>query len=176
MSSPATDDSYLTRGRIRRPQENPATADAQKAQESNLDLLSISHRYVFDRIFKYAVQQLRPENLPIVDRLVLGDKCGLENWLLSAYGELLDRTQTMNEIEATALGTDRMIRFLKAKEFMYQERLTIANENYYHQQTRAEHAEARIGRYPYNSPHYIVPASRTPTPTETVVKRHFCET
>jgi hypothetical protein len=152
-----------------RPTGDAGEVDVQNLQKENLNLLSISHRYVFDKVFKYAVKQLRPGNIPVVDRINLGDKYGLEDWLSSAYQELLDRYQVMNEVEITTLGTGRITQFLKAKNFMQEERLSIANENTFYQQTRAEVAE----RNAYAANRFQPPLSRLPTGTEIVVKRHF---
>jgi hypothetical protein len=151
---------------LERPTNEAEEVDAQKVQKLNLNLLSISHRYVFEKIFKYAAQQLRPANIPIIERIKLGDKYGLDDWLSSAYQELLDRPHVLDDQEITILGNSRIIQFLKAKNFMHEERLSIANHNTYIQKSRAEYAERTSNRY-------AIPVSRMPTGTGIVAKRFF---
>lgn len=66
--------------------------------------------------------------IPAEMRIHIGDKYGLEEWLLSAYETLLDRSQTMTMSETKALGFERAVALLRAREFRYRERLKIAEE------------------------------------------------
>ncbi|KAF9453368.1 hypothetical protein P691DRAFT_755627 [Macrolepiota fuliginosa MF-IS2] len=133
--------------------------DAQKKRETNLRLLSISHRFLFDGIFK----------------IRLGDKYGLQTWLCSAYEELLDRLESLKEEEAHALGMSRITRFIRAKDDMHHERLRIANANCQNQSGRAAYAEMYLvsrGLTPLN---YQLSPSETPVPTQTVARKYFLE-
>ncbi len=145
-----------------------------------MHLQSISHRFVFDEIFKYATQQLPPSDIPVIERIRLGDKYGLRDWLLSAYQTLLDRAEPLKAEEADILGTDRVIRFIRAKEEMHQERLSIAKEEMQRQLSRAIYAEqylqSLVGRYYHGGYSWGVPLSRTPTSIDLVVKKHFPDT
>jgi hypothetical protein len=100
-----------------------AAVDLRKEQDEDL-LLGIAHRFVFDRIFKRLVRKLRPNEIPVIKRIQLGDKYGLREWLLSAYETLLDRTESLTLGEAAALGPDRVIYFIKARDYLHQQQIT----------------------------------------------------
>ncbi|EKM76542.1 hypothetical protein AGABI1DRAFT_115672 [Agaricus bisporus var. burnettii JB137-S8] len=92
--------------------------------DEQLALLSISHRFMFDNIFKYMLRVICPGDLHVLDRIRFGDKYELREWLLSAYETLLDRTsERLTEEEISLLGLDRVVRLLEAKLLLSQERL-----------------------------------------------------
>jgi hypothetical protein len=89
--------------------------------DEKLALLNIAHRLEFGHIFKYMYQQIRPEEIPVGDRVRLGDQYNLTEWLSSAYEELLGRASLECdtwEDEVCALGYLRVIGILQAKNFM----------------------------------------------------------
>lgn len=95
--------------------------------EEKLALLSISHRFCFDNIFKYVLREIEPGDIPVLERIRLGDKYRRSSWLSSAYETLLDHDSgRLSMGEANALGLERITALLEAKCFMLQERLQIA--------------------------------------------------
>jgi hypothetical protein len=97
--------------------------------ENKLSLLSISHRFLFDDIFHFIIRQVHPSSIPMAERIRLGDKYDILEWLSSAYIALLDRSAgDLTGDEARALGSDRVACLYNAKCFMYQERVEKAGE------------------------------------------------
>ncbi|KAF9453369.1 hypothetical protein P691DRAFT_695060 [Macrolepiota fuliginosa MF-IS2] len=150
-------------------------ADAQKRREVNLRLLSISHRFLFDDIFKYVASQLPPQEIPVLERIRLGDKYRVQTWLSSAYEELLSRPEPLDEEEADALGISRVVCFIRAKEDMHRERLGIADANCKAQCNRAAHVERSWINQGFTPLRYPLPLSPTPVPIHTVVEKYFPE-
>jgi hypothetical protein len=68
------------------------------------------------------------EKLPVVARVQIADKSGLEEWLRSAYKTLLSREDTMTVDEAKAIGFKRAHLYLQAKEYVHRERLQTTRE------------------------------------------------
>lgn len=69
--------------------------------------------------------------IPVVERIRLGDKYDLTPWLTSAYKEILDRTSlesNMRQEEIDVLGLDRVVKILLAKTFMLRESLDGVQE------------------------------------------------
>ncbi|XP_006457734.1 hypothetical protein AGABI2DRAFT_114778 [Agaricus bisporus var. bisporus H97] len=100
-------------------------------QEDKLALLSIAHRFVFDEIFNYISQRVEHMEIPVVERIRLGDKYDLTPWLTSAYKEILDRTSlesNMRQEEIDVLGLDRVVKIFLAKTFMLRESLDGVQE------------------------------------------------
>lgn len=123
------------------------------------DLLSISHRFLFDDIFQYALQQLESirGQVPVETRFLIGDTYGLKDWLSSAYENLLDRQKAITTDECKAMGFERVVAFLRAREFRYRERLQIAEENL--ERTREGHFSSDPSR-----------SQRTPSSNQTLLK------
>ncbi|XP_006455759.1 hypothetical protein AGABI2DRAFT_195135 [Agaricus bisporus var. bisporus H97] len=88
-------------------------------QDEKLALLSIAHQFCFDQISEYILGEIEPGTFSVVDRVRLGDKYGLKTWLSSAYETILERTpdQKLSREEVDALGLDRTVRILEAKNF-----------------------------------------------------------
>jgi hypothetical protein len=149
------------------------TTDHQQNQEEILALLSILDRFAFDNVFGLMVQQLAPTEIPITQRIRLGDKYDLDEWLFSAYEELLDREGALNVDELDALGSDRVIRFIRSKESMHQERLDIARADILNRDKHIQILEQT--RNHLFTQHYPVTASRIPKDTAQVVKEYFTE-
>lgn len=51
-----------------------------------------------------------------LNKLVLGDKYGIEDWVSSAFNDLLIREETLSVEEAMALGFDRFVGFITIRE------------------------------------------------------------
>lgn len=107
-----------------------------------LDLLSISHRFLFDEIFRYAVDKLRPEIscIPITQKFQLGEKYGLQEWVSSAYKTLVERpaAPTMSEVEV--LGFERVVQYIQDREAMHLRRLG-------EKEAELEKAKNQLGQY-----------------------------
>ncbi|KAF7762114.1 hypothetical protein Agabi119p4_8707 [Agaricus bisporus var. burnettii] len=133
--------------------------DIQQNMDFYRDLLSISHRFLFDDIFQYALQQLESirGQVPVETRLLIGDAYGLKDWLSSAYESLLDRQKAITTDECKAMGFERVVAFLRAREFRYRERLQIAEENL--ERTREGHFSSDPSR-----------SERTPSSNQTLLK------
>ncbi|KAF5350610.1 hypothetical protein D9756_008633 [Leucocoprinus leucothites] len=126
-----------------RPCSGNDNARIKANQEDNLSLLGIAHRFVFDGIFQLIVKELEPVTVPLITRIRLGQKYELEEWLVSAYETLLARHESLNLDEAAALGPDRVICFIKARDYIHRERLEIAQEELRQERDRVEHLERR---------------------------------
>ena len=74
-------------------------------------------------------------------RINLGDKYGLAKWLFSAYEEILCRKESLSSNEATALGLDRVICYVRARDFMHREQLEIAQEDLQNHKARIQALE-----------------------------------
>lgn len=95
--------------------------------EDKLALLSISHRFLFDKIFECVNNTITPADIAVVERIRLGDKYRLQEWLFSAYESLLNQpAESLSVEEIDTLGSERVACLLKAKCFRYQELLDIA--------------------------------------------------
>ncbi|EKM75366.1 hypothetical protein AGABI1DRAFT_132267 [Agaricus bisporus var. burnettii JB137-S8] len=86
-------------------------------QDEKLALLSVAHQFCFDQIYEYILGEIEPGTFSVVDRVRLGDKYGLKDWISSAYKVILERTadQKLSQEEAHALGFDRAVEVLEAK-------------------------------------------------------------
>ncbi|KAF9449333.1 hypothetical protein P691DRAFT_812712 [Macrolepiota fuliginosa MF-IS2] len=86
-----------------------------------LRLLSISHRFVFDEVFQYALSSVKPiiHHIPAIQRFQLGEKYELREWLLSAYESFLGRTTPLSINEAEILGLEKVVRYIAARESMH---------------------------------------------------------
>lgn len=106
-----------------------------------------------------------------MERILLGDKYGLQGWRFSAYQSLLARNEALTVEEVNVLGTERVVCFLRTKRGHASRAFVYTNEDAQHQARRASYVEhlltnqARYTDYAYN-----LPPSRVPESTETVVK------
>ncbi|KAJ3563769.1 hypothetical protein NP233_g8722 [Leucocoprinus birnbaumii] len=129
-------------------EERQAREERQRKEfKDRLSLLEIADRLGFNRILKVTLGNMYARDIPNPTRIRLGTKYDLGYWLFLSYEELLKREESLSVDEAEALGFDRIISFIKAREFMLQERL--------------EHAGAPLN------------ANNTPTSIETVVNKFF---
>jgi hypothetical protein len=163
----------------------------QLTLENKLSLLSISHRFLFDDIFHFVIQQVQSSSIPMAERIRLGDKYNITEWLSSAYVALLDRSSNdLSAEEAEALGFERVVCLYKAKCFMYQERVERAGElsaddkgsnsakpriqvqpvNHWQQAFIPNNATSFTFSQPSPAP---VKSGKTLTPTSEVVKKFF---
>ncbi|KXN84417.1 hypothetical protein AN958_12627 [Leucoagaricus sp. SymC.cos] len=90
-----------------------------------LNLLSISHRFVFEEVFQYALKEIRPNlaQIPIDRRLSLGAKYDLEEWQSSVLNELVSRPTILSKEEAEALGLERVLVYIRLREDVQNKRL-----------------------------------------------------
>ncbi|KXN84418.1 hypothetical protein AN958_12628, partial [Leucoagaricus sp. SymC.cos] len=133
-------------------------------------LLSIAHRFAFDRLFKVTLDEVVVDKVAIIDRIRLGEKYNLCEWLFSAYEALLDRKESLTRDEADALGPDRVIRFIGARDFMHQDRLGIAQADLKH--TRNQLDQRSNG---HNFRYHQVASSWKPKATRSIVERFFLD-
>lgn len=98
-------------------------------QEEKLALLSVAHRFNFSKIFRYIIKEINADQLSVLNRIRLGDKYELNDWLLSAYKQLINRSPTMDwsKEEAEVLGLERVNKLFQAKNLMLHEELRKAN-------------------------------------------------
>ncbi|KAF9449331.1 hypothetical protein P691DRAFT_703406 [Macrolepiota fuliginosa MF-IS2] len=99
----------------------------EKRLENYLDLLSVSHRFIFENAFRYTLKKIKPMAIliPAIQRFQLGEKYNLREWLLSAYESLLNRPAPLSAEEAEALGIARVVRYMGAREMMHNERMSV---------------------------------------------------
>jgi hypothetical protein len=96
-------------------------------QEEKLALLSITHRFNLDNIFQYIKKEIPPDEISVLDRIRLGNKYEMNEWLVSAYKDIIDRTgASVTEEESKALGSEEVIKLLQVKNSMLFERLENA--------------------------------------------------
>lgn len=140
--------------------------------DEKLALLSISHRFLFEAIFKYAFGKIEPTDVPIVDRIRLGDKYGHPEWLASAYKSLLDSAPgtSVTDEELQALGPEGTISLFRAKYFMSQERLAIAQKELKRSECKCDCKKCTGCLSMLRA--FKVPGP-TPTPTNVVVEKFF---
>lgn len=141
-------------------------------QKGKLALLSIAHRFNFSGIFKATLKGINVNNMSVLDKIRLGDKYDMNEWLLSAYIDIIDRAPelTWNEEEAEVLGLGRVNRLLRAKNFMLHERLKrleTCTNSYYNLTSTC--AKCTGSGYFY----YSETISNRTTPTKEIVKKYF---
>jgi hypothetical protein len=144
--------------------------DDQRQLEENLALLSIVHRFAFDNVVRFVLQRIVPAKIPIARRIRFGDKYDFDKWLFSAYEELLDRKDSLNVDELDALGPDRVIRFIRARDFMHQERLDAERTDVISGDTGIFMAPGQSCKFLQGWP---APASRIPKSTAQVATDYF---
>ncbi len=117
-----------------------------------IDLLSISHRFLFNNIFRYAVGKLHPVigSVPAAQRFVLGQKYGVKDWMLSAYETLLDRETAPLAFELEVLGFDKAARLMQARDAMHEQHLQDIEK-------ARQETEAEMNRPPSYSQLYLQP-------------------
>ncbi|KAK7042602.1 BTB domain-containing protein [Favolaschia claudopus] len=80
-----------------------------------INLLSISTRYVFQRVREAAIRAL-DEPLPSVDRIVLAEKHDIPHWLRIAYVEICERSKPLSGEEAEKIGARKTAMLAQARE------------------------------------------------------------
>lgn len=113
-----------------RPHARSRHNDVRQNLDFYIDLLSISHRFLFDDIFEYAHRQLESimDQVPVETRFFIGDTYDIKDWLSSAFETLMDRNKSITADECKAMRFRRVLAFLKAREFRYRERLQMTKE------------------------------------------------
>ena len=82
-------------------------------------LLSISTRYVFDRIRDIAIQEISTRGLDPVKKVALANKHNIPQWLCPAYVDLCKRPEPLTETEAMTLHDMRIVvRIARARELV----------------------------------------------------------
>lgn len=86
--------------------------------QTSLDLLSISHRFVFDAIFQHVLEEVESDRLaiPAIQCFSLGKKYELERWWSAAYKSLVDRATPLTVHEVEVLGPDTVVEYIKDRE------------------------------------------------------------
>ncbi|EMD36832.1 hypothetical protein CERSUDRAFT_114747 [Gelatoporia subvermispora B] len=81
-------------------------------------LLSISSRFVFDRIRQAAVKSLGKRSPPLhpTDLIFLANKYSISPWLKPAYTELCMRKEPLSDAEATTIGVKATAQIARARE------------------------------------------------------------
>ncbi|KAI0340266.1 hypothetical protein BDW22DRAFT_1430882 [Trametopsis cervina] len=79
-------------------------------------LLSISTRYVFDRIRDLAISEITKQMLDPVRKITLANKYNIPHWLPTAYLDLCKRVQPITDEEAETLGLRTLVRVARARE------------------------------------------------------------
>jgi hypothetical protein len=154
--------------------------------DDKLSLLNISHRFLSDDIFHFITPQVQPPSIPIVERIRLGDKYNIAEWLRSAYIALLDRSPgDLSAEEAESLGFERVACLYKAKCFMYQERVEkevgelpmdkgmFWEGSLHRKPLQKKKIEPKFMFSPPSPGPAPVTASKSFTPTSEVVKKFF---
>lgn len=79
-------------------------------------LLSISTRFVFDRIRDLAILEISKQLLDPVDKIMLANKYNIPQWLPSAFTDLCKRPEPIRDSEAELLGLRTIVRIARARE------------------------------------------------------------
>ncbi|KAH8102049.1 hypothetical protein BXZ70DRAFT_930001 [Cristinia sonorae] len=94
-------------------------------------LLSISTRYVFDRIRDMAIQELSTKGLDPIKKITLANQYSIPQWLPPAYVDLCKRPEPLTEVEACSLGLPTVVRVAKAREIAREKRYIVATQRSY---------------------------------------------
>ena len=95
-------------------------------------LLSISTRYVFDKIRDMAIQELTKRPLDPVKRITLAEQFNVPQWLSTALVELTKRPEPVSDADAEVLGMRTVVRIARAREQVRQRGYVTSSErNYY---------------------------------------------
>ncbi|TCD65003.1 hypothetical protein EIP91_003371 [Steccherinum ochraceum] len=82
-------------------------------------LLSISTRYVFDKIRDLAISEISTRGvLDPVRKITLAESYNIPHWLSPAYVDLVKRPEPLSEAEAERLGLRTMVRVARAREIV----------------------------------------------------------
>lgn len=87
-----------------------------KTLEDWIALLSISTRFVFDKIRDMAITELSSTMLDPIKKITLATKYNIPQWLSSAYVDLCKRPEPLNDEEAETLGLRNVVRVARARE------------------------------------------------------------
>ena len=79
-------------------------------------LLSISTRYVFDKIRELAIMEISRQVLDPVHKITLANKYDVAQWLPVAFTDLMKRPEPITEAEAESIGMRNMVRVARARE------------------------------------------------------------
>jgi hypothetical protein len=93
--------------------------------------MQASHQLKFQEVIDYSAKMIKDLKSQIqpLERLVLGDKYGIEDWSASAFDDLLAREETLTLEEVVALDFDRFVRFVAVRdERRRQEVVTLREE------------------------------------------------
>ncbi len=95
-------------------------------------LLSISTRYVFDRIREIAIEEISRQVLDPVKKITLANKYNIPQWLHPAYADLCKRPKAILDNEGEALGLRAVLRIARAREIVREKGyVTSAQRSYF---------------------------------------------
>lgn len=82
------------------------------------NLLSISHRYECERARERSIKEIGKLDPPIddVDKIMMANSLGVEEWLLPACVALVERKAPLNYVEAMKLGLNMTVLLSEARE------------------------------------------------------------
>lgn len=95
-------------------------------------LLSISTRYIFDKIRDLAITQISTIVLDPVKKIDLADKFTIPQWLPGAYVDLCKRPEPLTDSEAETLGLRTVVRVAKAREAVREKKFVYATARSYY--------------------------------------------
>ncbi|CCL99367.1 uncharacterized protein FIBRA_01385 [Fibroporia radiculosa] len=95
-------------------------------------ILSISSRFLFDRIRERAIREIATYAPPLdpVERIFLATKHDIPQWLRPAYMDLCIRPESLTEEEAQKLGLPTVVRLARAREQLSQGRRETRRETF----------------------------------------------
>ncbi|THH32834.1 hypothetical protein EUX98_g1333 [Antrodiella citrinella] len=99
--------------------------------EDWIALLSLSTRYVFDKIRDLAIQELSMKVLDPIKKIVLADRHNVPQWLSAAYVDLCKRPEPLTEREADELGLKTVVRVARAREIVREKKYVSASQRSY---------------------------------------------
>ncbi len=107
------------------PTFRPHKCPQKQSLQTSLDLLSISHRFIFDEIFQHVLGELQlvKPDIPAIEMFSIGQKYNIEKWLLSAYDMLLKRATPLTAHEVEVLGPDKVVQYIRDREAIHEARL-----------------------------------------------------
>ncbi len=86
--------------------------------EDWIALLSISTRFVFDKIRDMAILEISSRMLDPIKKITLANKYNIPQWLSPAYVDLCKRPEPLNDDEAETLGLKTVVRVARAREIV----------------------------------------------------------
>ena len=100
--------------------------------EDWIALLSISTRFVFDKIRELSIDKISHQMIDPVKKINLANKYNIPHWLPTAFADLIKRPEPMNDSEAESLGLRNVVRVARAREVAREKDYVISSVRSYY--------------------------------------------